>query len=301
MSSEEDLSPEQQNLSNSHDENIAKSLDAVLQKPEQSYDDFVSSFTYLNLNDINYKTKISEKVKKENRGVEKRKDSIITTSLNKGSSPEIVKTDSNEIEEEVLDDVAVTLQSSTPSTDLSNKKLTQFDNFVSNEDSDDEDYDLDSSGYQASFIKADCSTSNNSSEEKSYQANNAPDTKSIITIGFKNDIMDSVSEYIDNKQECPYKPDQNGFMLNPGEVERELTVPDLQGVPHQRCLDYSCVVGDGTKEKDSVVDVTTSSDDVEPFVLDENFDYENVILTPKFNVIEMEYLNSIKRFTSEES
>ncbi|XP_050408326.1 intraflagellar transport-associated protein [Patella vulgata] len=301
MSSEEDLSPEQQNLSNSHDENIAQSLDAVLQKPEQSYDNFVSSFTYLNLDDINHKIKISEKVKNENTVVENRTDSITTMSLNTGSSPEIVKTDSDEIEEEVLDNVAVSLQSSTQSTGLSRKKLTQFDNFVSKEDSDNEDYDLDSSGYQASFIKADSSTRNNSSEAKSYLANNAQNTKCVITVGFKDDIMNSVSEYIGNEQECVYKPDQNGFMLNPGEVERELTVPDLQGVPHQRCLDYSCVVGDGTNKNNSDVAVTSTSDDVEPFVLDENFDYENVILTPKFNAIEMEYLNSIKPFTSEES
>lgn len=41
-----------------------------------------------------------------------------------------------------------------------------------------------------------------------------------------------------------------------------------------------------------ILSFQTLTDEVEPFSLDENFDYDNVILTPKFTTQEMTYLNS---------
>ena len=48
--------------------------------------------------------------------------------------------------------------------------------------------------------------------------------------------------------------------------------------PPNKCIVYACVQG--------------CSDEVVPFALDEEFDYNTVVCTPKFSQVEMNYLTS---------
>ncbi|KAK7484788.1 hypothetical protein BaRGS_00023962, partial [Batillaria attramentaria] len=94
---------------------------------------------------------------------------------------------------------------------------------------------------------------------------------------------------------CSSRAEVSGRVLNPGEADEEESAraPVVQTVS---VLDFSTrtvIETSDTSAQSCPGDVVEEcSDDVVPFVLDEDFDYDNVPFTPKFTQAEMDYLAS---------
>ncbi|XP_063399287.1 intraflagellar transport-associated protein-like [Mytilus trossulus] len=81
----------------------------------------------------------------------------------------------------------------------------------------------------------------------------------------------------------------NQMSLYPGEAEPESEVIERNITSHTN-LDFLVVTSRSHDQGEQICPDT--SDEVEPFSLDNDFDYDNVILTPKFTMEEVAHLKS---------
>jgi hypothetical protein len=104
----------------------------------------------------------------------------------------------------------------------------------------------------------------------------------------------------DQEEELCYKPEQD--RPNPGEITDSdidcttVDYPTAHEVTNVRQMEYSAKTGDA---QDVFVHVTSTTcvaetdvivDEIQPFSLDEDFDYDNVILTPKYTAEEIQII-----------
>ncbi|ESO95349.1 hypothetical protein LOTGIDRAFT_160479 [Lottia gigantea] len=304
---------EEENVSNSLEENTTALMNNVVYKRQQSYENFVSNFTYLTHDDI---VKSEEKkLSKKDKIVEDR-NPIKSDDVNKTSSstqlemnetvPNVINED--ELEEEALGEDIKIHTDEAEESNKSKRNFTKFDNFVDNEDNDNDDNDDDASdigsGYLASFHESDLKADSEifKSTDQSKQTQKEPAYKIVNQNSVPSDLDCDIK-----LADCPFQPDENGFLLNPGEAEREVTSRDLSSLQHTTYLEYSCkyaesvdqtteTVDQTAEESDKIVEVNTlpCTNEVEEFKLDVNFDYDNIVLTPKYTHQEMNYLNSFR-------
>lgn len=78
---------------------------------------------------------------------------------------------------------------------------------------------------------------------------------------------------------------QPNFLLYPGEADREVSTND-EPVIRSTCLDIQTSFREQT-----TIDERTD-DDIQPFALDQSFDYDSVVLTPKFSAAELDFLKA---------
>lgn len=87
----------------------------------------------------------------------------------------------------------------------------------------------------------------------------------------------------------------NGLLLLPGEVEQDLTtsipayIPSMIQSPAPAVKPRPTVKGT-SKQKEEIL-----GDEVWPFSLDEEFDYDNVMLTPKFTAAEIDAIKELSK------
>uniref|UniRef100_A0A8C8ZJG1 Intraflagellar transport associated protein n=1 Tax=Prolemur simus TaxID=1328070 RepID=A0A8C8ZJG1_PROSS len=85
------------------------------------------------------------------------------------------------------------------------------------------------------------------------------------------------------------------LLLLPGEVEQEVStsMPSYSpsvGQPLSRAVKPKPTVTATEKQMEEIL-----GDEVQPFSLDEEFDYDNVILTPKFSLAEIETIKELSK------
>lgn len=268
----ESLTPSLENLANMNDVRTYEAIDNLMQKDEQTYDEFLNGFTYLNKDDV-VKDAQRKQLKKVMNAVQNSKEEKTETNITAESQPkDVSQDDDSDIEEEVLEEGTKTSRMSNASEVVTNSGV-KFDNFVDTEELSDNDEDV-VGGYVSSFGNTEVpkSTAPGEADRTSDQEN-----------GVKMDEIDT------DGLNSPSKD-----LLNPGEVEEVEDAPSVNELQIDRCLEFSAKL-----KSDSVVDTVqnteeteTLTDEVKPFSLDENFDYDNVILTPKFTTQEMTYINS---------
>ncbi|XP_062617656.1 midasin-like [Saccostrea cucullata] len=349
--------PSHDNVINSLGVNMASALDQIMTIQEQSYDEFLDGFTYLNKDElkkemVNPGRKKLEKPLTSKTKNNKNKGKEITKPLLEDKSKAILKENTDdELEEELLEDgekTSIMSQKSPTGSDVTSK--LKFDNFVmdcmENEegDSDEPEEDFMSGGYLASFSAQDnkvssskaCSEGNSKenklpvSDEETEDIDNLlqdnSDKSRVLNIPSKsqntdfpikasdqgcvsiektNSLLDSnnpVSE-LDLQRECAQCSEQlssedrvgappSDSLLNPGEVEDPGSPSAIQMENKERILDFSATYR--TEVLLTEESVEECSNEVTAFCLDEDFDYDNVVLTPKFTAEEMEFLKSCK-------
>ncbi|XP_045413797.1 intraflagellar transport-associated protein isoform X2 [Lemur catta] len=85
------------------------------------------------------------------------------------------------------------------------------------------------------------------------------------------------------------------LLLLPGEVEQEVStsMPSYSpsvGQPLSRAMKPKPTITATEKQMEEIL-----GDEVQPFSLDEEFDYDNVILTPKFSLAEIETIKELSK------
>ncbi|XP_061174918.1 uncharacterized protein LOC133184055 [Saccostrea echinata] len=351
--------PSHDNVINSLGVNMASALDQIMTIQEQSYDEFLDGFTYLNKDElkkevVNLGKKKLEKplTNKSKNNKEKGKNITKPLSEDKSKAPLKANTD-DELEEELLEEgerTSIMSQKSPTGSDVTSK--LKFDNFVMDcmedeeeeEDSDGGQEGFMSGGYLASFSaegNAESSSkaiSEGNSKEKMLPVSDEEaedidnllqdnsDKSRVLNIPSKsentdfpikgadqgcfsvertNSILDSsnpVSE-LDLQRECAQCSEQlscedrvgappSDSLLNPGEVEDLGSPSAIKMKNKERILDFSATYR--TEVLLTEESVEECSSEVTAFCLDEDFDYDNVVLTPKFTAEEMEFLRSCK-------
>lgn len=267
----ESLTPSQENLANMNDVRTYEAIDNLMQKDEQTYDEFLNGFTYLNKDDV-----VTDTQRKQLKKVLKEaKEKTAETKTMTESQTKVVSQDHdfNDIEEEILEEGTKSSRMSISSEVVTNSSV-KFDNFVDTEELSDPEEEDDVGGYVSSF--------GNTEVPKSTAMD---DTDGMINEDTGVKVNDINTEELSSP---------STDLLNPGEVEEVEVAPSVNELQIDRCLEFSAkiksVVVVETVENTAQTEALT--DEVEPFSLDENFDYDNVILTPKFTTQEMTYLNS---------
>lgn len=338
--------PSHDNVINTLGVNMASAMDQIMTVQEESYDDFLEGFTYLNKDELRREMIIPTKKKMEkpqtnkSKGTENKGPCLEKTRTEKVDKIEITQED--ELEEETLEEgekTSIMSQKTQTGSDVTSR--LKFDNFVMNEEADDDesneicdDFMLD--GYEASFCltpkkgllskegnkrtadqdEADIDSllQDNSGKSKVldipvHSANRDLHTKGVepdqIPSNQALSLIDSDNSQcdIDLQRECAPCSEQLscsdrfgapplGTVLNPGEVEDLGSPRRIMNRDQERILDFSATY------RTEVVLTSESteecSDEVTAFCLDENFDYDNVVLTPKFTVEEVAFLKSCK-------
>ncbi|KAI0212999.1 hypothetical protein LSAT2_002051 [Lamellibrachia satsuma] len=185
----------------------------------------------------------------------------------------------------------------------------QVDNFVDIDDSDDNDScsslsetsdDKDTCGtYEASFVAKTIQMSDGARHEATSEVSiPGAIAKASVSGGSAQatDYHDSDSK--DRNLVEKGLASKNNLQLdcrpNPGEVEWDLADlwadRDLEGKTNIRHLDFSsklAVSAEGDVPTEDSVCLEVSHDEVEPFQLDDDFDYDNVVLSSKYTAEEM--------------
>lgn len=341
--------PSHDNVINTLGVNMASALDQIMTVQEESYDDFLEGFTYLNKDELRREMIIPTKKKTEkpqtnkSKGTEDKGPCLEKTQIEKVDKIEISQED--ELEEETLEEgekTSIMSQKTQTGSDVTSR--LKFDNFVMTEEADDDesneicdDFMLD--GYEASFCliskkellskESDCNNKRTPDQDEadidSLLQDNSGESKVLdIPVHFENrdlhirnveldqipsnqapSLIDSDHSQcdIDLQRECAPCSEQLSCsdrfgappldtVLNPGEVEDQESPRRIMNKDQERILDFSATY------RTEVVLTSESteecSNEVTAFCLDENFDYDNVVLTPKFTVEEVAFLKSCK-------
>ncbi|KAK3593931.1 hypothetical protein CHS0354_011535 [Potamilus streckersoni] len=292
--------PSEENLRNVLHASTCDALESFVKKEEESYDGFMSGFLYLRKEDVvqwedKRRTKAadgtSEKLQKptgSQQNEEKHVDSLPAD---------------EQLEQEVLNEGSTTSRLEERQVIKTGTKV-KFDNFVVNEEEEEEEEedfktrneglsDLlgNSTGYTASFdhftdpsntiltrISDNSGTFHNKELEES-ELRGPEEEFEIIT-----------EEYSTN-----FGP--QGDTINPGEVEDTNVDPTLQDLQNITQLDFAATYRTERFQHDADTQDQTEqcSNEVIPFTLDEDFDYDNVTLTPKYTFAEMKQLEELLR------
>ncbi|CAH1787982.1 unnamed protein product [Owenia fusiformis] len=321
LKSQDNGTPTNSNHTNSNHTNTASStsdelseaacnaLDIVGSKQEQSYDNFLKSFTYLHKDDIT-------------KQLIKTQEKMFHESLNGNAEEHTNNTEENDVEVEDIDsdEMIETLNEVLPGAPSTSGvmvraetpgSIVKLDNFVqdeSNHDSGEDVLDIDLGDDEAPYLPdfsdtnttprggttilspriRDLSLSPPQSDPQFYDSAGVP----IIPEEPHNDLSESNDDELEIKI-----PDT--VTNYPGEIETVQISPRACDIQRVRQLDFSTqsykvdhsdppqLNNTGT-ENSEVIDV---KNDVEAFSLDTDFDYDNVVLTPKYTAEEMEMIS----------
>lgn len=291
MSDVDSLSPtpSQENLANIMDASMYNAIDTFMAQEEQSYDNFMKQFTHLTHDDI--KAKLLSKQKAMLQKVQVPSTKLVTKETKAGqedttSVSNVTREGDEDLEEEVLDFGTTSSIMSSAINPGPTRSSVQFDNFVEIDSNSDEDF-LEGSEYVASFAgqnsdqKSQASHCEPPTNEEDNQRELTPTTlNGNERLAVREVTPAGINE--DNSTDC-------GDLINPGEVE---VLPSVTPATQKdRILDFSAREGTpvSTESDDQVC-----HDEVEPFSLDKDFDYDNVILTPKFSAEDVELMKSLR-------
>ncbi|XP_013386800.1 uncharacterized protein C11orf74 homolog [Lingula anatina] len=278
-------SAEAENETNNQDAYTYQAIDALMNSPEQTYDEFMENFMFLKKGDVVRPTPVP--VEAPVPQVAASRDNVSVQSV----AQERVDCDLDvEILEEGTQTPSIFTRQSSDGT-----ASVQLDNFV--EDEGEENLSDEEDGCKAVWEDV-------TSEENTYQASFTPtDAKKekvpspVSTAEHsKQERMKASIEIHDNHTQdaIPFMPEDTGVALYPGEVEEVQQSPREKDIRKISQLDFSTATGGPVvaenKESQGEKDLPTDPDEVQPFSLDEDFDYDNVVLTPKFSSEEMEMM-----------
>lgn len=186
-------------------------------------------------------------------------------------------------------------------------KRLQMDNFVCEEESD-EDEDLQDLGceYSASFTTPDCRRREVVKEllgdcEVRAEPETSVSVKPVKPVNEEQPKVpeeESILDLIDSGDEDDLVYDPSLDRPNPGEVE-DTPESGVATVTNVREMTYSARFAEAGETPTCLHSNTSQDalgamvDEVEAFTLDEDFDYDNVILTPKFTMEERKYLDEL--------
>ncbi|XP_064603134.1 intraflagellar transport-associated protein-like [Liolophura sinensis] len=249
------LSPDQENCENSHDDQMYLAINRFIGTQEQSYEEFLSGFTCLTIDDVTKYRRNTEEL-----------TNATDTPISEGNGyhneqivGQTVPVLGEDIEEEVLVEGSV---HGTMSTDTKRNQMVKFDNFV---EADDEELDtgskedrvmeelLATSGYSASFLECGSGETTN--------------TKAA------DGLTDELS---------PSSSDNTNTTTNFGEVETEEDISHLHEISDSHTV-LDIISSNPCNMSEKACPDEVSSEDVEEFHLDPDFDYDNVKLTPKYS------------------
>ncbi|XP_060032567.1 intraflagellar transport-associated protein isoform X3 [Erinaceus europaeus] len=123
------------------------------------------------------------------------------------------------------------------------------------------------------------------------------------TISLPTSLQCSEEEQVDNfldledldlDEELKLKMNSD-FLLLPGEVEQDLSVSIPSYIPSMVQSSAPAVKLKSTKKGTNIQTEEILGDEVQPFSLDEEFDYDNVILTPKFTAAEIDAIKELSK------
>ncbi|XP_038047694.1 uncharacterized protein LOC119721803 isoform X2 [Patiria miniata] len=273
---------EQDNRTNTlTEEHMRSAIETVLGKTEQSYEDFMSCFTSLRKEDVveHQAQQLQKMLRQQNDMAEGQRSHGV---MNPIGDLKLIEHGSkkDDIETEELDEghYAPTRQSA----DLpAGPRFVQMDNFVDDaellEDDLDNDEEFASCRYESSFGIVDSSPASSALKLTRQLVERIEEDEG-------NDNKDEISQA---------HPEFGGgceMRTLPGEAEEE---EDGQGVlslsddaVHRTELEMSTRCPEAVATEDdpqSETRLEDSSDEVQPFSLDADFDYDNVALTPKWD------------------
>ncbi|CAH3023914.1 unnamed protein product [Porites evermanni] len=272
------------------DQYAKDALDVLFSKQQQTYEEFLQGFTFLKKEDVTgYKAKSSQIIGQQ----DKKTGDTIVKSLSSSESSNVTENDT--IPEEILGPGSATPSILMRSADSSGKSFVQVDNFIDckNDASDDEDEDSkmhdhglleDEIFYSSSYspsVSSLCPVSTSKSEITTDQTRHQKEN-------FTDDLDDKCLE----SKNIFYLSD--GVSNLPGEVEDQETVDEegkLDGLkesmePNIRQLQISTRLKGDNLISEHILNVgSEGTDEVQPFTLDTEFDYDNVALTPKFKMV----------------
>ncbi|XP_052452812.1 intraflagellar transport-associated protein [Carassius gibelio] len=92
--------------------------------------------------------------------------------------------------------------------------------------------------------------------------------------------------YLGDSEDEEEKSDTTGTCTLPGEIEEDLIAVSSSSLCHHTLLESSSTFTDQRTHTPSAAENQDESEEVVPFHLDENFDYDNVVLSCKYSIQE---------------
>ncbi|KAL3841563.1 hypothetical protein ACJMK2_019686 [Sinanodonta woodiana] len=308
--------PSEENLRNTLYASTCDALESFVKKEEESYDGFMSSFLYLKKEDV-----VQWENKKKTKSVDGSLEKIQKlTGLKHDEEMNVCSLPADdELEQEVLSEGSTTSR-------LEERQVVQtgthvkFDNFVVDEEEDEEVEDSktghkdlsdllgNSAGYTASFdhftdeknriitrIGDDSVTFHN----KELATQSSLCDKEHSDLKKELELNDPEKEFEITEEYSTYFGPQ-GDTVNPGEVEDTHGDPTLQDLQNITQLDFAATYriegvqhDPDTEDQNEPCSTQPCSNEVMPFTLDNDFDYDNVTLTPKYTFAEMKQLEGL--------
>ncbi|XP_033645917.1 protein C11orf74 homolog [Asterias rubens] len=252
-------------------------IETVLSNQEQSYEDFMGCFVSLKKEDVAaHQAQMMQKMLQRS---DKKATTEIQRSETEASKEDDQRTHVNieeEIEIEELDDgyFAPARSSMDP---VSGHKFVQVDNFVDDAELSEDDLqntnsadeELEASPYESSFF--------------------LNEDSSKIPLKLSKDIVREVEEDAEGESPVMHLELQEGHDMRtlPGEAEDEkdgrLSSLSDDAIHETRLKMSTKMNQDVDNLEQSKVNLEISTDEVQPFSMDKDFDYDNVVLTPKWD------------------
>ncbi|XP_068762399.1 intraflagellar transport-associated protein-like isoform X1 [Montipora capricornis] len=280
-------------------------LDQLFNKEQQTYEEFLQSFTFLTKEDVTEQKSHSSLIIVPQNGDEhkvKKKDSGAAHKEVKNSKEsQQVKTESvleeNDVSEEVLEPGSTTGSLLMRAAESSDRSLLQVDNFVDFEDETSGSEDtctsqtnskvdpvLEDDFLSGSYLPTVATTSLGS-----LKGRDVADMRSQL--GYEDLKADFDKESPESREIC-YLSERVSNL--PGEVSDEwnISVEQVRGCsskvvvkPNIRELQISTRTNNSIKENSCYGKEGGDTDEVQTFRLDTDFDYDNITLTPKFSFL----------------
>eukprot|EP00057_Strongylocentrotus_purpuratus_P019694 XP_011674168.1 PREDICTED: uncharacterized protein LOC105443065 [Strongylocentrotus purpuratus] len=273
------------------EEHVQSAIETVLANRVQSYEEFMSAFMVLTPDDVSQFSaqRSNERVEGQMMTSEGSEETsqLFQISPSSPRTSEQPQRDVKQVEELEIEELGEDFIDERESLESDSKKKSskyiQVDNYLDEPDSESEllsdddeivDFDDSSSKYVASF---DAET-----ETESEAAKRVPLTVTPEMLERVNDAEGNIERSIGEPEQSLSLPD-----LYPGEVEAEDEVSSSPGQSvHITRLPSSTGTYSPSENDRIAANITDSevpqADDVQPFSIDPDFDYDNVILTPKW-------------------
>lgn len=270
------------------DQYTKDALDVLFSKQQQTYEEFLQGFTFLKKEDVTgYEAKSSQIIGQQ----DKKTGDTIVKSLSSSESSSVTENDT--IPEEILGPGSATPSIVMRSADSSSKSFIQVDNFIDCEDDASDDEEEDSKMHDQGLLEDEIFYSSSYSPSVS-SLSPASTSKSELTKDQTRHQRENLTADLDDK--CPES--KNVFFLSegvsnlPGEVEDQETADEEDSglkesmEPNIRQLQISTRLKGDNLINEHILNVgSEGTDEVQPFTLDTEFDYDNVALTPKFRMV----------------
>ncbi|XP_072172189.1 uncharacterized protein [Diadema setosum] len=277
------------------EEHVQSAIEAVLANRIQSYDEFMESFLVLSPNDVNeFASRRQASSSNQTAQLEQSAGSGTQPSNTHDSSDAANlhgnKKQEDELEVEELDqDIKMDGKADVISSGRT-KKFVQVDNYLEDEPDDESEFLSDDAEEELNF---DDSSSNYVASFDSEPNTEGGAAKSHTPVTVTPEMVEKISEptelgEMEEDAEEAASQDMQFVGPYPGEADEEEAIspsprPSLESVhvtqlPHCTRIPSPVEVAMATEE----IQEMESSTDVEPFSIDPDFDYDNVILTPKW-------------------